>query len=489
MRDDEIRRLLTEANPWWRAATTGLDPSAWVGSHRLLVDRAALDLGYRADVLNDVAAAPVIDRLVVLTGPRRVGKSVVLLDLAADLCRRPDLDPRQVAHIPCDGFAARDLRRALTLARDLTRVVDQPDPQRRVWLLDEVTAVTGWTSALKAARDGSSFGADTVVITGSRWAPGDDVEGNLLAGRAGGSDSRRVRHLLPMTFRSFVSATRQELALPPVTHPAHLQHSDVADLLDAYRFDVDGYDLAWQHYLTCGGFPRAVAEHTRVGAVSTAFVRDLAAWLRRDVDPDASIESIPLLVEGIANRATSPLNVRRTASDLGYGNDMFLIRLRRLVGSFAALWCPHRDDHGRSVRGSQSKLYLADPILAWLPSHLRAGSPEPDMTALTEAVLAVTLARAVDGLEEGRWATDDTIGYTRTGSGNEVDLAPVTVPSAAGTLRTTPIEAKWVDDRWRSDAKVIEARYHAGILATKSILDTTNAAWAIPAPLVALLLA
>lgn len=68
MRDDEIRRLLTEANPWWRAATTGIDPSAWVGSHRLLVDRAALDLGYRADVLNDVAAAPVIDRLVVLTG-------------------------------------------------------------------------------------------------------------------------------------------------------------------------------------------------------------------------------------------------------------------------------------------------------------------------------------------------------------------------------------------------------------------------------------
>src|SRR5882724_7635597 len=136
VRDDEIRRAMTDAAPWWRAAAAGTDPTAWVGGHRLLRDRARHDLGYRADVLADVAAEDVADRLVVLTGPRRVGKSVVLLDLVATLCRRPDVDPRQVLHVPCDGMRDRDLRRVLTVGRDMTRVVDRNQPRPRVWLLD-----------------------------------------------------------------------------------------------------------------------------------------------------------------------------------------------------------------------------------------------------------------------------------------------------------------------------------------------------------------
>jgi predicted AAA+ superfamily ATPase len=101
----------------------------------------------------------------VLTGPRRVGKSVALLDLAADLCGRTDVDARQIIHLPCDGMAARDLRRALTLGRELICVGGGEEPTR-VWLLDEVSAVKGWTAVLKAARDSASkgFGGDTVVV-------------------------------------------------------------------------------------------------------------------------------------------------------------------------------------------------------------------------------------------------------------------------------------------------------------------------------------
>ena len=200
VRDDDLRRALTDANPWWRAASHGTDPVAWVGAHRLLLDRADHDLGYRAEVLDDIATLPYInDRLVVLTGPRRVGKSVALLDVAAALCARRDVDPRQVIHLPCDGFATRDLRRALTLGRELTRVVDQTSSTTRVWLLDEVSSINGWTAVLKATRDGTAFGGDTVVATGSRWSPTDDVEGNLLAGRAGRAAVHRLgEHLTSM---------------------------------------------------------------------------------------------------------------------------------------------------------------------------------------------------------------------------------------------------------------------------------------------------
>ncbi len=423
-----------------------------------------------------------------LTGPRRVGKSVALLDVVAALYARADIDPRQIIHLPCDGFATRDLRRALSLGRELTRVIDHPQPAARVWLLDEVSSIDGWTAVLKSARDGTAFGSDTVVATGSRWSANDDIEGNLLAGRAGRATSRRVRHLLPMSFRSFLAASRPELARPAAVHPALLQTQPVAAILDALRFDVDAYDFAWQDYLTCGGFPRAVFEHTRIGAVSDGFLQDLAAWLRRDVDRDAAPESIPLLLDGLATRSTSPLNQRSAAADLGYTYDSLSLRLAKLVRNFGAVWCPQRDHRGRTVRGSQPKLYLADPILSWLPSRLHPACREPAMTMLTETTIALHLARAIDGIDEGRLVVNDTIGYARTGAGNEIDLLPVPISSPAGAARTVAIEGKWVDDQWRADARTIEAKYGNGILATKSILNTDHPTWAIPAPLLALLL-
>jgi uncharacterized protein len=110
------------------------------------------------------------------------------------------------------------------------------------------------------------------------------------------------------------------------------------------------------------------------------------------------------------------------------------------------------------------------------------------MTTLTEAAVALHLARAIDAIDEGRLVASDTIGYARTGSGNEVDLLPIPVSTYGTTAQTTPIESKWVDTHWRSAALVMEGKCGRGIVATKSILDTDHPTWAVPAPLVALLL-
>jgi len=80
MRDDELRERLRDCNPWWREATAGGDALAWVASDQMLRARAAYDLGYRSGLLDDVADGPVDDKLVVLRGARRIGKSVLLKD-------------------------------------------------------------------------------------------------------------------------------------------------------------------------------------------------------------------------------------------------------------------------------------------------------------------------------------------------------------------------------------------------------------------------
>lgn len=486
MRDDELRERLLDQNPWWRAAAAGWDCSAWVETDQALRARAPYDLGYRSDLLDDIATGPLDDKLVVLRGPRRVGKSVLLKDTAAKICDRSDVDPRQLIYVPTDGMRATDLSRVVKLGRELTRSVGEVS---RVWLLDEVTGISGWTEELKYLRDNSSFGADTVVCTGSSWDDESDLERDLLAGRVGTSSLRRLRILHPMTFREVLAATGRATPMPPRLRPWEIQDESARTALEALEYFVDDLDLAWQAFLTSGGFPRAVAEYDKNGEVSEAFHRDLVAWLYRDVDPEASEDSVPKLLSGIEARCSSPLNRTTFARDLSYATRQTVDkRLKRLVKTYAAVWNPQVGDDGQHVPGSQAKLYLADPILAWLGPRLRAGLRPPDFTRLSEASLGIALARAIDDLEPGRWESGDTIGYLRTRAGREVDFAPVQVRGPSGPVWTVPIEVKWVSLGWRSDAKTIEGKFNAGVIATRSVLDLTKPSWAVPAPIVALLL-
>lgn len=485
MRDDELRGRLRDRNPWWRAAA-GADPRAWVKDDRLLRGRAAYDLGYRSTLLDDVADGPLDDKLVVLRGARRVGKSVLLKDTAARLCERGDVDPRQLIYVPADGMRASDIARVAKLGRELTRSVAEVP---RIWLLDEVTGIRGWTQAVKYLRDNTELGGDTVVCTGSSWDAEAEVERDLLAGRAGRSTTRRLRILHPMSFRDVLSATGREVPLPNTLPPWALQGERERAVLQSLELFVDELDLAWQSYLTCGGFPRAVAEHHRTGEVGEPFLRDLASWLRRDVDADAAEESVPRLLSALERRSGAPLNRRALGEALGYrSRETIDRRLTRLVRSYAATWCHQVDDEGSRVAGAQSKLYICDPLLAWLPARLRAGLPQPDFSRLTETCIGVALARAIDALEPGRWEHGDCIGYLRTGGGREIDLAPVAVPSAAGVQRTVPIESKWVSSGWRAEARAIEGKFAAGLLATRTVFDTSKPSWALPAPVLALLL-
>jgi predicted AAA+ superfamily ATPase len=224
-------------------------------------------------------------------------------------------------------------------------------------------------------------------------------------------------------------------------------------------------------------------------SASESFVADIAAWLQRDVDRDAAAHSVPLLVDSLFQRSTSPLNRTSAANELGYASrQTFDSRLHRLANSFAAFWCPQVDDHGNPVTGAQAKLYLSDPLLCTLGFRRRAGLDQPDYSRLSEGALAIAVARTIDDLQPGRWAAQDTVGYLRTDSGREIDFAPVAVPTAAGPRRTTAIESKWVSAKWRSEAMVIENKLHSGIVATRTIVDTSNPTWALPASLVALLL-
>jgi hypothetical protein len=68
MQQGEIRSRILEVNPWWRAAVAGSDPLAWMDDDRVLKDRNRHDLGFRSQILADVAEGAITDSLIVLRG-------------------------------------------------------------------------------------------------------------------------------------------------------------------------------------------------------------------------------------------------------------------------------------------------------------------------------------------------------------------------------------------------------------------------------------
>jgi uncharacterized protein len=475
MRDDEIRAWLRERNPWWRLANPSVDRLAWVRHDVTLRKAADLGLDYRSRVLDDLEPAG----LYVVRGPRRVGKSVALKQLAVELLSDPGNHPSQVVYMTLDEFDDRALRRALRLAREVTVAAGD---RQRFWLIDEITAVSGWPAVFKSARDDTPLANDTVVLTGSSAHGLTEARRALGPGRVGPAKNP-FRVMLPMTFRDFVRVTGRDLPEVPVQGPTLEQDRRLRKVLEDLIPFADEFDLAWQAYLEVGGFPRAVGEHARDGAVSASFQRDLVDWLAPDVTPEDPPESVVRLLAALRQRMTAPMNVRATAEALAMSRERFTTRLNRFLTTFAALSCPQVDERGEPIAGSQSKVYLLDPLLAALPGN------GIDMTVMSECVLAMTLARAVERVHPGRLLEGPAIGYGRTSAKTEVDFAPIPLSSGAGTrLMTPPIESKWVSDGWRPGARAIETYYGRGFVATKNVFEVRTPAWAVPAGALAMLL-
>ncbi len=479
--DGAIKQRLRDRNPWWRSDAS--DPCAWVQQDQALIEAERNEIGHRPAVLDDVGP----DGLYVLRGPRRVGKSVALKRLVVRLVNE-GVRPRNIIHLPLDDFTTQDLRRVLVVARDMAGGAESG---ARYWLLDEVTSVDGWTKVIKEARDNTDIARDAMVLTGSSSADLALAVKDLGAGRAGVTTTNRFRLLLPMSFRDYVAVTLPDIPLPDEIGAHELQSPAAASASQQLEPWVNELDLAWQRFLDSGGFPRAVAEYGREGEVGAGFCEDLRSWLTADAAPGEQPDAITATLSEIAERTASPFDTQDFGDAIGLGRTAAGNRLNRLQASAALIACPSINAKGEPIHKAQPKLYLVDPLLARIPHLLESGFPPPDVTRLSEAALAIALARAADRLHPGRFLSGRAIGYTRTGTaGNEIDFGPTAVRVAGVDQWTTPVESKWVTSGWRRDSKVLRGKFGAGVVATKDITDVTEGAaiWAVPAPVVAVLL-
>jgi uncharacterized protein len=468
MNDSQLRRLLTERSPWRARA-------GWEADDPDLRAAGRLPLDYEPEPLADIHPPG----LYVLRGPRRVGKSLELKRAVVRLLAQ-GADPKTIFYCSCDGLSKQDLRRLVAQGHSVTRTL--PGPRR--WLLDEVTAVPGWSQTIKELRDqDTTFRESCVVLTGSSARDLEQARKDLADRRGGIADSDRL--LLPMGFRAFCRALGHFDELPPQSiRPKEFLAAEAERAISALEPWSDALADAWELFLDFGGFPRAVGELVSSGAVSDGFIQGL--W---DVVLGDAIRAAPMseadvaaLLDRLALNLCSPINASRIARDVGLpGHQSTMNRIEDLIRAFLA-WRCHRIRDGRPDTAAQRKLYFVDPLIAQLAHRRNPSFPAPDAAKLTQQQIGLALARAVSLHAPAAFVQTDRVMYERTDTGAEIDFV--------GPDLEIPFECKYTDGNWRKEALTMKARHGRGVMVTRSPLLTgaDEPIWAIPAGVIAWLL-
>lgn len=464
-------REVVRTNPWWRQSP------GWEAADLDLRQAASSHLDYRPGVLDDLQPGA----LYILRGPRRVGKTVSTKQAVSDLLAA-GVPPLSVVRVAADGWADKDVR---TIVQNVA-LPPVTEGQTRYWLLDEITGVTGdWASQVKWLRDNDpSFAQATVILTGSDAGQLSAAAGTL-AGRRGRA-SNVDRTLLPMGFRTFAALWHSDVTNLPRLAPPDL-HSPTGR--DAYQVALPWLDdlvRLWETYLLYGGFPVAVAAARAGQPVPEWFIDALFDVIHRDSFGAGSLDAARAssLLSRLWASVTTPANLSSIARDIGVTPPTVARHVNYLRHSYLLWRCPQLEREWIPKDRAADKLYPIDPLLARL-GHLRnAARDDMDPTAIAEAQIAMALRRAALR-ERPTWDSDSELFYVRTATRNEIDFVSEIYAGAA-------VEVKYTDGGgWRSQARTVEASAYRGVLATRSVLDTSaedGRPWAVPAALLAVLL-
>lgn len=371
-REQRLERMRAD-NPWWAEGRIRRDYDEL--RERGYCPRFA-DLVTKADVR----------RAVILMGPRRVGKTVLLHHVIRRLLADERYQPREIAYLSLDQplysglsveAAASSLRRASG---------DENGP--RVLFLDEIQYLADWERHLKAFVD--SHPDIRCIACGSAAA--------ALRRKSNESGAGRFTDFLlpPLTFWEFLRL--QDRGDPVSLMPDDRGGGDAIDLLNEQFLD----------YVNFGGYPEAIASravradpgrYIAADIVEKVLLRDLPGLYRiRDVQELNRLFTTPayntaeeVSLEGLSRiSGVSKLTLRRY---LEYLEAAFLIkRIHRI------------DENARRFRRSTHfKVYVTSPSLRTALFGL-VTEDDPALGAMVETAVFAQWFHSNVRLNYARWS-------------------------------------------------------------------------------------
>ncbi|MEA3411683.1 MAG: ATP-binding protein [Pseudomonadota bacterium] len=264
----EVQRRLGADNPWWRAGA-GIDPEEAAWPRRAYFPhfcRLALEVEVR--------------RAVVLIGPRRVGKTVMLKHLVQRLLD-DGVGGTEILYASLDTplYSGRGLESMVRLFMD----AQGHGTDRQLWVLfDEVQYHKDWEVHLKSLVD--SYPRIRFIASGSAAAA------LRMKSRESGAGRFTEFLLPPLTFAEYLDFAGVEVAL------IQSREEDPGPARFLAR-DINALNAEFLNYLNYGGFPEAV--------MNEAVRANPSRFLRQDIIDKVLLKDLPSLY-GISN--TQELN-------------------------------------------------------------------------------------------------------------------------------------------------------------------------------------
>ena len=414
-------------NPWWsgggvREDYGQLGPRAYFERFAELVEQTG------------------VRRAVVLMGPRRVGKTVMLHHVIARLLASGNHAPREIAYASLDQplYARLSIEEIAEEVRQASESANGP----RVLFLDEIQYLADWERHLKAFVD--AHPEIRCVVSGSAAA----------ALRLKSMESGAGR------FTDFL--------LPPLTFHEFLDLQGIEDLVETgsdpnYSFlDLEQLNRHFVDYVNFGGFPEAVS--------SPEIRTDPARYIGADIVDKVLLRDLPSLYgiqdvqELNALFMTLVFNTAQEVSleDLSQRSGVTKPTIRRYLEYLEAAFLiriVHRIDRNarRFRRTTSFKVYVTTPALRCALFGPVAADDE-EMGPIAETAVYAQWFHSHLNLHYARW---------RDG---EVDIVHLDRPQSPGWC----VEVKWSNRHFKNPGTLKGLRQYAMRHPRARLLATTR---------------
>ncbi len=250
-------RIRTE-NPWWTGA--GVDPI-----YREMRQRAFFDPFMRL-----VRAK--VRRAVVLLGPRRVGKTIILQQCVQQLIES-GVPPQKICLLSVDQPVYSRMRLD-DLFRLCRAALKDDDPAGYHVLFDEIQYLTDWERDLKVLVD--TYPRTRFIVSGSAAA--------ALKAKSQESGAGRFTEFLlpPLTFHEFLHLLDRQQLIVQVK-----RDWGGREVLFHDTIDIGALNILFNQYITFGGYPEALFDQL--------IQQDPGRFIRSDIVDKVLLRDLPSL--------------------------------------------------------------------------------------------------------------------------------------------------------------------------------------------------
>lgn len=227
-----IQNRLRLDNPWWHSAQIRSDYEA-------MPRRYALDSFYA--LLRDTT----LRRSVLLTGPRRVGKTVLIHHAISRLLAE-GVPPNRILYLSVDTPIYNNL--ALEFLFDCARKTVGVEEQEGCYVFfDEIQYLRDWERHLKTLTD---------TYVGCRFAASGSAASDLHRKGLESGAGRFTEHTLaPLTFCEFLRLSKQDTLIQP---DRFAWSADMPEVSCHATSDLNALNGAFLEYINFGGYPETV---------------------------------------------------------------------------------------------------------------------------------------------------------------------------------------------------------------------------------------